>query len=98
MAKYILVFWRLWYIKFFLLYFTGHFIKQSRCMPFGLIFLCQIVSFSFNRFNMQNFWTWYIFQIFKCIYKFGNIMSVNRAKIPQLKRFKQITALAYHTF
>ena len=41
MTKYVLVFGGLWNIKCFLLNFTGYFIKQTGCMPFGLIQFCQ---------------------------------------------------------
>ena len=47
MSKHILVFGRLYSIEFFLLNFTGYFIKQSWCMPFCLVFFCKLIAFTF---------------------------------------------------
>src|SRR5665213_1102516 len=96
MAKYILVFWWLRNIKFLLVDFTGYFVKQARSMPFCLVFLGEFVPFAFNRFNVQQFWAGNIFEVFKCIYQFCNIMSVNWPKVAKLKRFKKIAAVTYH--
>ncbi|MNL31045.1 hypothetical protein D3C87_1528140 [compost metagenome] len=51
-TEYVLVFWRLGGIKNFSIDLTGHFIKQSRCMPQGLIFFRQVITFTLNRFDM----------------------------------------------
>jgi hypothetical protein len=30
-------------------------------MPFRLVFLCQLIAFSLNRFDVQDFGTWNVF-------------------------------------
>ena len=96
MTKHILVFGRLWDVKFLFLDFTGQFIKQTRCMPLGLVLFGQRIAFPLGRDHVQDLGTGYFTQIAECIHQFGHIMTINRAKIAQVQGFKEIGTAADH--
>src|SRR5687768_15901583 len=56
MPKNILVFWRLRDFILFLEYLPGYLIKQTGCMPLGLVLFCQVISLTLNCFYVENFW------------------------------------------
>ena len=67
-------------------------------MPFGLVFFCQGISFSFGCYDVQQLRARNLAEVFEGVNQFGNIMTVNRTKIPQLQGFEQVTAVAHEAF
>ena len=67
-------------------------------MPFGLVFFCQGISFSFGCYNVQQLRARYLAEVFEGINQFGNVMSVYRTKIAQLQGFEQVAAVAHEAF
>ena len=47
---------------------------------------------------MKKFRTWYVLEILQGIQQFGHVMSIDRTEVPNLKCFKQVTAIADKTF
>ena len=59
MSKNILISWCLRCRRSLLQYLSCYLIKQTRCMPLGLIFFCQRKALSFYRYYMQQLRTRY---------------------------------------
>ncbi len=61
-------------------------------MPLGLVLFSQAVAFTFYGDDVQQLGAWYILKVFKGINQLSYVMPVNRPKVAELQRFKQVAA------
>ena len=57
-------------------------------MEFLEMILCRLITFSFFCYNMQKYGSVKFPDLFKYFYHVNNIVTINRAKIPETKCFK----------
>ncbi len=96
MPKHILVF--RWFGNYnnFLIDFARYLVEGAGGMPQGLVLLGKVVAFPFYCFYVQQLRAGYIVQAFKCFGELQYVMPVNRAKVAQAQRLKQVTAFRHH--
>src|SRR5690606_12797660 len=96
--EYILIFGRYRLVTFRLFNFSGNFVKQTWCMPSGLILLGQRITFALHRYAVQQLRPWNPPQVIQRIDQPLYVMPVNRAEIAEIERLEEVAVLEQRPF